>query len=224
MILKANYNTVSNDLRQLNSEIKNFIKDSEKKHNLINFKDACKSVLRGWDVNEMENLLDRIKLGLENQIILKHIEFAEKAYSTSKIKLNLIASKLNMKTNKLKERLYQILGSANINVKISPYKNEIVFTDRQISEIKQIKAEQTIDDKLKKEFKEVKTLWDSFIHIFKFMGPILTTLVPLVSIGIAIRPLVGIPLAIIIPAIIFILIVIAAIFFYKKFSKVIDFD
>jgi len=224
VVLKSNYNGVSNDLRKLNTDISNFIKISEKKHNLINFKDACKGILRGWDMNEMEDLLERIMLGLENQIILKHIEFAEKAYSTPKIKLNLIASKLNMKTNKLKERLYQILGSANINVKISPYKNEIVFTDRQISEIKQIEAEQTVGNKLRSEYKEVRTLWDSFVQIFKFMGPILTALVALISLGVTIAPFVGVPLAITIPVVIFILIVIGVFIFNKKFGKVIDLD
>ena len=215
-------------MKGLNNEIKQFIDESEKKYKLINFKDACRLILRDWDINEMKDSLNKINITIENQLIIKHIEFAEKAYHSSKIKLNLIASKMNMKARKLKERLYHILGSANItNVKLTPYKNEIIFTDKQLAELKQVELEKTIPEDselsdVKKEYSDVKTLQDAFMRIFKIIAPILAATGALIYIGTLIQPLVGTSLAIIIPVIIFAIIVVAVFVYYKKFSKLID--
>ncbi|NHI93701.1 MAG: hypothetical protein EAX96_14540 [Candidatus Lokiarchaeota archaeon] len=226
-LLNTKFIAISKDLRRLNDDIKRFIDESEKKYNLINLKDSCRVILRDWDSEQMVDSLKKINTTIENQLILKHIEFAEKAYSTSKIKLNLIASKMNMKTSKLKERLYHILGIANIsNVKLTPYKNEIIFTDRQMAELKQIELEKIIseDDKIKEEFKEINSLQDAFRRIFKIIAPILGAVGALLTIAIAIQPIIGTHLAIGIPTMVFIIIVIAVFVYYKKFSKIIDDD
>ncbi|MHA1893704.1 MAG: prenyltransferase/squalene oxidase repeat-containing protein, partial [Candidatus Helarchaeota archaeon] len=222
-LLRTHHLAMSKNLKRLNNEIKSFIDDSEKKYNLINFKDSCRGILRDWDLEEMKDTLNNIKLTIENQLILKHIEFAEKAYSTSKIKLNLIASKLDMKTNKLKERLYHILGVANINVKISPYKNEIVFTDKQMSKIREIELEKTIEAKLSKEVKELDTLGSIIKKIARFWGPILTFAGALIGIAFSTYQVLGLS-AILIPIIGISALIFFSLIYYKKYGKVVDIE
>jgi len=132
--LKATYKNLLNVLKNMDGDIKSHISNAEKNLKIPNFRDSCIVILREWNINELEDVLKRTKILLEDEIIKKNLIYMEKVYETPRIPIQQLANRMGMKRSTLKSRLFRILGTSNMdNIKIDSNTNEIVFGMGRIS-------------------------------------------------------------------------------------------
>jgi len=75
-------------------------------------KDTCVLILRDWNTEELENHLKKAFNVLQDRIVIRNVEYAERAFHGNRIKIDVLASKISMKSKVFKERLFDILGTS----------------------------------------------------------------------------------------------------------------
>ncbi|MHC1591606.1 MAG: prenyltransferase/squalene oxidase repeat-containing protein [Candidatus Helarchaeales archaeon] len=139
--LKASFKELQQFLKSMDDEIKNHVTKSEKLLKVPNFKDSCMPILREWNIQELEEVLKRTKILLEDEIIKKNLIYMEKVYDTPRIPIQQLASQLGIKRNVLRSRLFRILGTSDFdNIKIDSMTNEIVFGMGRMSQHEMMKV------------------------------------------------------------------------------------
>ncbi|NVM03591.1 MAG: hypothetical protein HWN67_14775, partial [Candidatus Helarchaeota archaeon] len=124
--LKNSYDDNRTYIKTADNSISEFIKINSRVHR--GFKDACVLILRDWNTEELENHLIKAFNVLQDRIVIRNIEYAERAFHGNRIKLDVLASKISMKSKVFKERLFDILGtSEELKGKYDVRTNEYVF-------------------------------------------------------------------------------------------------
>ncbi|MHA1378223.1 MAG: prenyltransferase/squalene oxidase repeat-containing protein [Candidatus Helarchaeota archaeon] len=124
--LKQSYDNLRNYIKTADNSIYEFIKMNSK--NFRNFKNVCVLILRDWNKEELEAHLNKAFIILQDRIVIRNIEYAERAFHGNRVKVDQLASKINMKTKIFKERLFDILGtSEELKGKLDIKTNEYVF-------------------------------------------------------------------------------------------------
>lgn len=184
--LREAFKDLSYSLRNMGNEIQNRMTYVEKNLKIPNFRDSCLSLLREWNYKELEDVLKRTKIILEDEIIKKNLVYMEKAYETQRIPIQQLASRLGMKRSVMQSRLLRILGTSNLdNIKIDVNSNSIVFGMGRLSYQEIKKALERADLELQEDGiipetdKSLVTIiysnFKSFLgFIFAFISPLAT--------------------------------------------------
>ncbi len=124
--LKQSYEENKNYIKTADNSISEFIKMNSRVYR--GFKDTCVLILRDWNTFELENHLMKAFTVLQDRIVIRNIEYAERAFHGNRIKIDVLASKISMKSKIFKERLFDILGtSEELTGKYDVKTNEYIF-------------------------------------------------------------------------------------------------
>ncbi|MHA1385622.1 MAG: hypothetical protein ACTSR3_17850, partial [Candidatus Helarchaeota archaeon] len=124
--LKQSYENLKTYIKTADNSISEFIKMNSRIHR--NFKNSCVLILRDWKTKDLEALLNKAYTVLQDRVIIRNIEYAERAFHGNRVKVDALASKINMKPKIFKERLFDILGtSEELKGKLDLRTNEYVF-------------------------------------------------------------------------------------------------
>ncbi|MFX1450696.1 MAG: prenyltransferase/squalene oxidase repeat-containing protein [Promethearchaeota archaeon] len=161
--LKQTFDDNKNYIKTVDNSITEFLKINSRVYR--GFKDTCVLILRDWNPEELENHLKKAFNVLQDRIVIRNVEYAERAFHGNRIKIDVLASKISMKSKVFKERLFDILGtSEELKGKYDVRTNEYIF--RPDEEPKAVSTTTTLPViPQKKTFFDVMREWASFFTI-----------------------------------------------------------
>ena len=93
--LKQTNDNNRNYIKTADHSITEFIKMNSRIHR--GFKDMCVLILKEWNTEELEIHLKKAFTVLQDRIIIRNIEYAERAFHGNRVKIDQLASKISMK-------------------------------------------------------------------------------------------------------------------------------